>query len=526
MSTIVGKSSEARIVSESTNKMHCCPEPKMMRTIVLLSLTVAFVPQVVIAAQASRPNLLIFVADQLSRESCGYAGNPTAITPTIDRLAAQGIEFQNYVVNTPVSSATRATLWTGKYASTTGMIVNGLRLNPNHDALGHLLTSKGYQCDYIGKWGLWAVEAGRLNAIRNAFCPPGHHWMGFDGFHAAYNIIPQNAHAVYYHDDGHRHEIDGWPPTVFTDLAIEQLNRRIASGHAFAMIVSYDATDSSSSHDTVPQSWKDHFSRVDFPAARSRELLHSMRRFHAATSGIDEQIGRVLNVLQETGTERQTIVVLTSARGEQHGIRFPLRADAVATADGSTNAAFNRSVRVPLLIRWPGRIPGGRKSNACISAVDVMPTLCGMLGIGYADSVEGIDLSDSTRVDCNCEPDFAFLQGMGHAEEWTDGFEWRAVRNQRFTYRRFRVDGREILIDNDSDPEHAVNLADHQDYAPDLQNLRQMMAEKQLVLNDRFQPSTWYRDNWIKNRIIMRNATGPFHREMGVDVAVDAALKP
>ena len=91
-------------------------------------------------AQVQRPNVIMLVADQLRYESCGYAGDAKAITPNIDRLAAEGIDFYNYVVNTPVCAATRATLWTGKYASTHGMVVNELRLNPNHDTLGHVLS--------------------------------------------------------------------------------------------------------------------------------------------------------------------------------------------------------------------------------------------------------------------------------------------------------------------------------------------------------------------------------------------------
>ena len=77
-------------------------------------------------AQIQRPNVVLIIADQLRYESCGYAGDAKAITPNIDRLASTGISFDNYVVNTPVCAATRATLWTGKYASPHGMAVNEL----------------------------------------------------------------------------------------------------------------------------------------------------------------------------------------------------------------------------------------------------------------------------------------------------------------------------------------------------------------------------------------------------------------
>ena len=132
-----------------------------------------------------------------------------------------------------------------------------------------------------------------------------------------------------------------------------------------------------------------------------------------------------------------------------------------------------------------------------------MPTICGMLGVGYPDDIDGIDLSDSTRVDCSCEPDFAFLQGMGHTFLWKDGFEWRAIRDQRFTYARYLVDGEELLFDNKNDPEQSANLIDNPDFANDAKRLRQWLNEKMLATHDEFKPCSWYRDHWTSNRHIL-----------------------
>ena len=107
-------------------------------------------------SKSSKPNIIIVIADQLRYQSVGYAGDRKAITPHIDRLATESINFSNYVVSTPVCSATRATLWTGKYASSTGVVVNELRVNPNHDSIAHVLNDDGYTCDFIGKWHIWA----------------------------------------------------------------------------------------------------------------------------------------------------------------------------------------------------------------------------------------------------------------------------------------------------------------------------------------------------------------------------------
>ena len=479
-------------------------------------LLITFGIAVTSTAQVQRPNVIILMADQLRYESCGYAGDEKAMTPNIDRLAEEGMSFDNYVVNTPVCAATRATLWTGTYASTHGMVVNELRINPNDVALGDLLTAKGYSCDYIGKWHLWAAQAGKHKLTENSFCPPGEYRLGFDGYWAAYNFNHGNYNAFYFRDTDERHEIAGWGPDHFTNLAIEQIEQHAKSKQPFAMVVSYSPPHDPWTTENVPPWWYDRFRDVKFelPSTWSDtpdkhmdrntdpkqwlkrwkpNLPEYMRVYYAMTAALDEQIGRVLKSLEDNELSRNTIVIFTSDHGEQFG----------ANARVFKMTFFDKSARVPMLVRWPGKIPAGRRSNACISAVDVMPTICGMLGVGYPDDIDGIDLSDSTRVDCSCEPDFAFLQGMGHTFLWKDGFEWRAIRDQRFTYARYLVDGEELLFDNKNDPEQSTNLIDNPDFANDAKRLRQWLNEKMLATHDEFKPCSWYRDHWTSNRHIL-----------------------
>lgn len=480
----------------------------------------------IVAAQPRRPNVLIIVADQLRYESCGYAGDERAMTPNIDRIAAEGVDFQNYVVNTPVCAATRATLWTGKYASSHGMVVNELRINPNQKTLAHLLKSKGYTCDYIGKWHLWAAQAGKHKATENAFCPPGPYRLGFDDYWAAYNFHHGNDSAFYFHDDQKRHEIRGWGPTRFTDLAIRRIEQNKESDLPFAMVVSYSPPHDPWTKDNVPPWWYEKFrdTKFELPSTWSdvpdpymdrntdaeRWLSHwkpnlpeFMRVYYAMTAALDAEVGRLMEALAANQLDRETIVIFTSDHGEHLG----------ANGRVFKTSFYDKSARVPFLMRWPGKIPAGRKSTACMSAVDVMPTICGLAGVGYPDQIDGIDLSDATMVDCDCEPDFAFLQGMGHTYLWKDGFEWRAIRDQRFTYGRYLVDGAEFLFDNKNDPEQSKNLAGEPHFQKDLKRLRQWLNEKMLATGDEFQTCRWYRDNWTENRRILRGAKGEFATE-------------
>lgn len=141
-----------------------------------------------------RPNILYIFADQLRYQSCGYAGDENAITPQIDRLAAGGVNFKNAVVSMPVCSAYRASLFTGKYTTSTGMVINEVRMNPRHRCLAHILQEGGYETAYIGKWHLWANELGNHTDPKNSFVPPGPDRLGFDGTWAAFNFSHD-----YYH---------------------------------------------------------------------------------------------------------------------------------------------------------------------------------------------------------------------------------------------------------------------------------------------------------------------------------------
>ena len=152
------------------------------------------------SAQTSSPNLVFILADQLRYQSCGFGGDARARTPQLDALAKQGVVFRNAVSGHPVCAAFRASLFTGKYTTSTGMVINELRMNTNHVFLAQVLDRYGYDTGYIGKWHLWANELGNHYDPKNSFVPPGPYRFGFDGFWAAYNFHHEYFKG-YYHTD-------------------------------------------------------------------------------------------------------------------------------------------------------------------------------------------------------------------------------------------------------------------------------------------------------------------------------------
>lgn len=222
-----------------------------------------------------RPNLVYLFADQLRYQSLGYAGDARARTPHIDRLASESTSFAQCVSGSPVCAAYRASLWTGKYTTSTGMVINELRLNPDHhpNAFGRVLTRNGYQTSYIGKWHLWANQLGNHEDPRNSFTPPGPDRLGFDGFwasygfhHAYYNDPDgEKGHTVYYHTDSpEKIPVEGYEPDAQTDLAIEQLERAKASSAPFALVVSYGTPHDPWDEGNVPPEYLARLQDVEF----------------------------------------------------------------------------------------------------------------------------------------------------------------------------------------------------------------------------------------------------------------------
>jgi len=470
-----------------------------------------------------RPNLVYVFADQLRRQSCGYAGDGRARTPHIDRLATQGVDFRNAVSSTPVCAAYRASLFTGKHTTTTGMVINELRLSPEHECFGHVLTRAGYRTGYIGKWHLWANELGHHYEDRNGFIPPGPYRLGFDGLWAAYNFHHVYHDAFYYRDEPKKISYgDGvYEPDGQTDMAIDFLKGAAGGDRPFALFLSWGTPHDPWGWDNVPKRFAEPFRSVQFPrppnykprndpyadgwakmSKRDRAALERWQQvYYAMTANLDWNLGRLLKALDDMGLADNTVVVFTSDHGEMFG----------AQGRRAKNIFYEEAARVPFLVRWPKRIAAGRVSDACLGTPDIMPTLLPLLGLRAPEAVEGMDLSHCALGKPGPEPEAALLQGTGTTAAWADGHEWRALRDKRYTYAVYRRDRSELLFDHQADPHQLKNLSADPAHADALARLRRMLKERLAAIGDTFEPCTWYRDHWTKNRNILRGARGGSH---------------
>ncbi len=468
-----------------------------------------------------KPNLLFVFADQLGRNHCGYAGAETARTPNLDRLARNGVDFRNAVSTMPVCAAYRASLLTGKHPTSTGMVINELRMNPNHECIGHVLTRAGYATGWIGKWHLWANELGNHDDPKNAHIPPGPYRLGFDGYWAGYNFHHQYYDAYYYEDTLERkhYRAGAYEPDAQTDMAIGFLKERGVGEDPFALFVSYGTPHDPWNDANVPPEYREIFAGASLPNPPNYKpendphadawgrlspddrgrLEHWRRNYYAMTANLDANVGRLLAALDEAGLADSTIVVFTSDHGEMFG----------AQGRRAKNIFYEEACRVPFLMRWAGRTLEGYVADTCLGTPDIMPTLLGLMGLPIPAGVEGMDLSHRALGGDGPEPPAALLQNTGACAAWEDGHEWRAARSKRYTYATYRVDGSELLFDNQEDPYQTRNLIGDPEHAPTAHALRDFTRSKMADLEDTFEACTWYRDHWTDgNRNIVRGARG------------------
>lgn len=465
----------------------------------------------------TQPNLIYVFADQLRVQSLGYAGDEKARAPNIDRLASESLNFVNCVSGSPMCAPYRASLFTGKYSSSTGMVINELRINPDQRCFGHVLHDAGYDTYYIGKWHLWANQLGNHDDPKNSFTPRGPHRLGFDGYWASYGFHHTYWDQYYHEESPERITIDGYEPDGQTDLAIEKLNHAAETDQPFALFLSLGTPHDPWDPGNVPAECLARFADTEFSlppnykaendphadawarlsSEERGELTEWMRVYYAMTANLDWNIGRLVSACERLNLFENTIFVFTSDHGEMFG----------AQGRRAKNIFYDEAVRVPFLIRWDGVTEPGGTSDACLNTPDIMPTLLSALSLPVPEESEGFDFSPILRGEKIDEPSAAFMQGMGATAIFEDGREWRALRGKRYTYATYLADGGELLFDNLNDPYQMRNLVDESGHTALLQELRDELAARMNALNDSFEACAWYERHWTRDRIILRSAT-------------------
>jgi arylsulfatase A-like enzyme len=410
----------------------------------------------------------------------GFLGLEPVKTPNLDKFAKQSLVLHQAVANYPVCSPYRAMLMTGKYAPSNKVTSNctnhsepyNCELQENDVCWSDVLKENGYSLGYIGKWHLDSPKAPYIDCLNNhgdvkwnEWCPPNRR-HGFD-FWYSYGTYAQHLNPMYWDNDAGREEfkyVDQWGPEHEADLAIEYLKNTDGKyrdeDKPFAMVVSMNPPHTP--YDQVPGKYVKMYDHLDVEELCKKPRVSpkgtqwgdfyrkNVLKQYAMVTGVDEQFGRIMDALSEQGLAEDTIVLFTADHGDCVGVHD----------HHHKNIEYEESMRIPFLIRWPGKIKP-RHDDLLISVPDYYPTLIDLMGFEEVipQDVEGKSFAEYFLQAKGTKPNSQLYCFMKFdAPE----FGKRGVRTHTHTlsieiYPDSKIDM--VLFDNVHDPYQMVNVA-------------------------------------------------------------------
>ena len=399
------------------------------------------------------PNILLLHWHDLGR-CLGCYGWPGVSSPNLDRLAAEGVAFDQAFCTTPLCSPARGAIFTGRYPHQNGLmglIPQGWAYHRGEQLWPKLLREHGYHTALVGQQ-------------HESFCPQT---LGFQTMRM----------------------VDFWPTCDLIAPMAEEFLRgeALASQPFFASIGFFD----------VHRLGKDHYPADRYPPVDpasfevpaflddNPQTRSDLAGFYGAIRVADAALGRILDTLDEVGLRENTWVIFTT----DHGMAFP----------GAKSTLYEPGVGVSLIMRWPAGFEGRRRVQGLVSHVDLMPTVHEAMGFDRPTGVDGVSFWSSL-----CEPHAATPRHALFCERTHHGTHYdpmRSIRTSRYKYIRNFEPGHpppipgdvassgsasqlpdrlktarpaQELYDLDADPYEAVNLADE----PGLQVVRQDLADQ------------------------------------------------
>ncbi len=460
----------------------------------VLYLIVAFHPSAVSAqsAQADRPNILFILTDDQGPWAMGVdpQRHPQLLdTPNMDRIAEEGAYFTQAFTPSPVCSPSRALLLTSRHSHELGItdwihprLEIGTGLDPDYVTWAEQLQDAGYQTGLVGKWHL---------GIPEKYHPTNHGYDYFMGFLSGGND-PENP---TLEKNGETREFEGFTQNILTDHAIEFLERN--QDQPFALSMHYRAPHAPwlpmPEEDWAP--YRDLESPIlpdpDYPKLDTERANRVTREYLASVESVDRNVGRLLDTLDELGLAENTIVIFTSDHGYNLGhqglmykgnahwllTEFPEETDFVPGYRRPN--MFDRSIRVPMAVRWPAEVEAGIRIDETVSFLDWSPTLLEMTGTETADDLtirgrsflgllQGAEVSDWSN---DLYGDYSMHNGANVHMRMYRTENWKLVRD-------FLDHSRDEFYNLAEDPDESNNLIDSSN--PDVQEAVERLDAKLL----------------------------------------------
>ena len=404
-------------------------------------------------AEARRPNILFILVDDLGWKDLGSYGHPLHETPNIDQLAAGGMRFTNAYAACPICAPSRAAIMTGKFPSNTGFVDNfisewdgeTLQRAPESQfmkleevTLAEAFKAEGYQTGFVGKWHIsQEMEAREPNDQGFDVNVAGSFWgRPLKGFFSPYQMPNL--------EDGPKGE---YLPDRLTSEAIQIMDDFSKKDNPWLLYMSYYTVHAP--FHSKPEKTKKYAEK-----ARQEKVPLKKPAYSGMVESLDENVGRLLDWLDESGSRENTIIVFTSDNGGH------LPATNIDPLRSYKGALYEGGIRVPCIIEWPGVVEPESVSGTPIHGVDFYATLLAIAGLPqqpdqHQDSVNLVPLLKGESDIERGPMIWHYPVGVPHIAHSHPG---SVIREGDWKYLRFYADGREELYNLKDDIGETKNL--------------------------------------------------------------------
>ncbi len=345
--------------------------PRLLAAVLLLTLSASAAEARETNTQSSeqRPNIVVLLSDDLGWKDLGCYGGPVK-TPALDRLAAEGVRFTDFHSGCTICSPSRATLLTGRQHIRAGVYswisndAQNSHLLEGEVTLAEILKDNGYATAHFGKWHLGLPQGDRKKPT------PDKH--GFDYWFATSGGVASPSHRNpenFIRNGEPLGKIEGYACQIVVDDAISWLDEKRDPDAPFFLNLWFHEPHL---RVAAPDDIVSQYGKLDDQAAI----------YSGTIDNTDRAIARLLVKLEEVDSPENTLIVYSSDNGSY-------RADRVGNLRGKKGSNFEGGIRVPGIFYWPGTISKGRVEHEPAGLVDLLPTVCRLLGI---DEPEGVHL--------------------------------------------------------------------------------------------------------------------------------------
>ncbi len=447
-------------------------------------------------ANTKKPNVVIVQVDEhsfrtigayrnlLTKEQAEMWGEGNVVkTPHLDKLAANGVLCSQVYSNCPQSSPSRATFLTGLYPQNTDVIVNGISLNENVETFAQVMLENGYATAYLGKWHLdekagvpgWKPQR-NFGFADNRYMFNNGHWKQLIDTPNGPDIATKSAQGKP------TYEIKGATPENYatdflTDRTIDFIQAN--KNKPFCVMVSlpdpHDPNTVRAPYDemylnmkfTKPRTWK---------GGQKKQTISDkeLAMYFGMVKCIDDNIGKLMKMLQKNGLDKNTIVVYTADHGDMLGEHNK----------DDKGVPHEASMKIPFIVQYPKVLPRGKVVHQVMSTVDFKPTILGLTGLKGKQKDEGTDCSQILITGKPIEgfKNIAFCRGPAMRRD--DMFTFVSAVTDRYKLICSPKSSKVTLLDREKDPDELIDFANDPAYADIIQNLLGELIEYGKNSND------------------------------------------